>query len=308
MHQKLDSFTLLQLQSFVAIGQCQNLTSASKLIRKDRKTLREHLDHLESELNVELFNKRGKILHLSEKGLVFYKAANLLLYNAKCLNNLGNSLTKERKNTLNIATNSFFPQNLTSAIDKELRSKFKDVLVNWYSINNNTECSSDIIKHDVDIGLISITGEIAAPVPPFGLEACYLGHSYGGIYSRKDSYLHNKKNIKHQDLFDNTRFLLKGTVREDWLKEHSLSYATREFDDIHFLIDCLCNEGWTYLPHHIGKKISKLGIIEVDCALYAKAFITQHAMLFRGEELAPAVTYVKERVIDFFTEHLLTEQ
>lgn len=67
---------LRQLEYFLAIAKCENMTQASKLIHVSQPTLSTTLRDLERELGFSLFTRSGKRLELNESGRYYAKRVN----------------------------------------------------------------------------------------------------------------------------------------------------------------------------------------------------------------------------------------
>ena len=59
---------LRQLQYFLAIAECENMTQAAKMIHISQPSLSANLRDLEQELGFQLFNRMGKRLELNDSG------------------------------------------------------------------------------------------------------------------------------------------------------------------------------------------------------------------------------------------------
>ena len=64
---------LRQLEYFLAIVQCENMTQASKMIHISQPSLSAYLRDLEQELGFQLFNRTGKRLELNDSGRYYAK-------------------------------------------------------------------------------------------------------------------------------------------------------------------------------------------------------------------------------------------
>lgn len=64
---------LRQLQYFLAIAECENMTQAAKMIHISQPSLSANLRDLEQELGFQLFNRMGKRLELNDSGRHYAK-------------------------------------------------------------------------------------------------------------------------------------------------------------------------------------------------------------------------------------------
>lgn len=64
---------LRQLQYFLAIAECENMTQAAKMIHISQPSLSANLRDLEQELGFQLFNRMGKRLELNDSGRYYAK-------------------------------------------------------------------------------------------------------------------------------------------------------------------------------------------------------------------------------------------
>ena len=237
-----------QLEAFVFTAQHGSFAKAAKVLNKGRTTLSEHVNNLEIELNVELFdrNTRNPLL-LTDGGKRLLRQASLMLKMAEQLNMVSQSISNQEEAELTISVASLIPNCLVLEIVQNIRKQFP----------NTSLCVLSQDKGHVQDSLLNKTTDIAITVskrnkniiPPKNLRGVFLGDLPMKFYTSPDSALQLKSNISHSDLIMEPCYLLR-CFGDIGFSENSPSTVLSTFGSIDLIVNLLGTEGWTILPEY----------------------------------------------------------
>lgn len=100
----------LELQSFVTICDCRNITEAARRLFITQPALSRRIRELEKELGLELFVRRSKGIEVTEAGLRLYADAVQILDHRKCFSAKALQLQEAITGSLRIAVSSDWPR------------------------------------------------------------------------------------------------------------------------------------------------------------------------------------------------------
>jgi DNA-binding transcriptional LysR family regulator len=143
-----------QIKSFIAAAECENFTRAAERLFISQPALSRHISTMEDELDVRLFEREKKTVHLTPAGRVMYEGCLRLMreYNAT----VGNALAaqKEGDNILNIGfvEGQLFSHPFAAPV-QAFRAAYPDIQTNLklYSIRRLKEA---VLDGDVDVALV----------------------------------------------------------------------------------------------------------------------------------------------------------
>jgi LysR family transcriptional regulator for metE and metH len=129
------------------------LTKAATALHLTQSALSHQLKELESVLGVEVFNRQGKRLHLSEEGYRFLRSAEKILAELKLLEEDINNLKNGKTSKLNISMQCYTAYHWLPGIIKEYRSRWPDI--NVHILSDATRRPLEyLLRGDLDIGIV----------------------------------------------------------------------------------------------------------------------------------------------------------
>jgi len=149
-------FSLKQIEVFLATAQFQNITQAALQLSMSQSAASESLKTLESQFNVQLFDRVGKRLQLNEFGKMIRKQAESLMAHALTLQHAlqQHSEVGELKVGATLSIGNYLAIHILSDF-KKLYPEANTHL----EVANTTEISRKVVHFELDIGLIE--GEIS---------------------------------------------------------------------------------------------------------------------------------------------------
>ena len=129
------------------------LTKAATALHLTQSALSHQLKELEAVLGVEVFNRQGKRLHLSEEGYRFLRTAEKILAEIKSLEEDINNLKNGKIGKLNISMQCYTAYHWLPGIIKEYKSRWPDI--NIHILSDATRRPLEyLLRGDLDIGIV----------------------------------------------------------------------------------------------------------------------------------------------------------
>ncbi|CAM3745131.1 LysR family transcriptional regulator [Vibrio aquimaris] len=237
-----------QLEAFVFTAQHGSFSKAAKVLNKGRTTLSEHVNNLEIELNIELFdrNTRNPLL-LTDGGKRLLHQASLMLRMAEQLNVVSQSISNEEEAELTLSVASVVPNCLVLEIMKSIRKQFPNTSLCITNQDNEIVLDS-LLNKTTDIAL-ALTKRNQKIIPPKNLRGVFLCDLPLKFYTSPNSALQLKSSISHTDLIMEPCYLLK-CLGDMGYKDSRSSTIMHTLARMDLVVNMLDNEGWTILPEY----------------------------------------------------------
>ncbi len=151
-------YTLRQLEVFIATAQHENISRAASDLAMSQSAASGSLRELEQQFNVQLFDRLGKRLRLSELGRQLRPAAEELLDRARALEQ--GMLGEEVSGRLQLGATLTIGNYLAVPMIAAFRTRFPaaDVAL---SVANTAAIAEKVAHYELDIGLVE--GELSHP-------------------------------------------------------------------------------------------------------------------------------------------------
>ncbi|WP_028596452.1 LysR family transcriptional regulator [Paenibacillus assamensis] len=194
------------LQTFQAVVQCGSQVKAANLLQYAQSTITLHINQLEENLGIELFERKGKQMVLTEAGRLVKEQADILLNQVNVITETAKEFAIGQKGLIRIgAIDSIGKTNLISVLTTFMKEHPQICL----SIESGVtqQFSQRIIANELDIALCP------PPSPELSLEFYPLYEEKLCLILPIDHPLSAQKKIKMCDL-ENENFILTGTSCE----------------------------------------------------------------------------------------------
>ena len=142
-----------RLSVFLAVAKHSNFTKAAKELHISQPAVSRHIHELETEYGVQLFDRAGAMVSLTQAGIVFLKHAELIHENYKSLRLDMNLLVENFKGSIKLGASSTISQYILPPIMSKLIERFPDVEINMIS-GNSEQIEQAVAEHHVDLGLV----------------------------------------------------------------------------------------------------------------------------------------------------------
>jgi len=149
-------FTLRQIEVFLATANCQNITQAAEQLAMSQSAASESLKSLESQFEIQLFDRIGKKLQLNELGKLIRRQAESFMERAAVLEN---ALHKHAEiGLIKVGATLSIGNYLAINIISSFREHHPGANV-ALEVANTTDIAHKVLNFEIDVGLIE--GEVA---------------------------------------------------------------------------------------------------------------------------------------------------
>lgn len=195
------------LKYFLEVAKQENISKAAMLLHISQPALSKQIKQLEKELNVTLFIRDNKSIHLTEQGYYLKeKAQEIIELNDKLVNDFIVGF-ESLNGTINIGMCESNASKWLSEKILDFNKKYPKIKYNIYSAN------ADLIKEKLDRGLIDI-GILVGPSFDFSsyesLNIPFKDH--WGIIVYKNNKLYNKAYVVKEDLINEKLIVSKRSL------------------------------------------------------------------------------------------------
>lgn len=236
-----------QIRSFVAVAETGSFSAAAKQLHKHRTTLGEVIRNLEIEVNMTLFERKGKYPVLTEQGQALFRHAKSLNDNAQAFESLCLSIESGVESDLKLYHSELLPRALMSVTMQDIRPHFPHVNVHWLH-KNTDEVRTGLHSGDADLGIVlldstsqgaSATDYIHLMSMPFSLVASPR------LFNEPDS------TVSIAMLKASRQLILEDCYHSELKRSLIVSPIVQRIENSDFLIELLLlNEGWSIMPSH----------------------------------------------------------
>jgi DNA-binding transcriptional LysR family regulator len=151
-------YSLRQLEVFLATARHENVTRAAESLAMSQSAASNSLSELERQFEVQLFDRRGKRLQLSELGLQLRPQAEQLLDQARALEQTLSGDTVAGR--LRVGATLTIGNYLAVEMIAEFRRRFPGADVSL-TVANTAQIAAGVASYELDLGLVE--GEFSHP-------------------------------------------------------------------------------------------------------------------------------------------------
>jgi DNA-binding transcriptional LysR family regulator len=151
-------YSLKHIEVFLSVAKYENVSIAAEQLAMSQSAVSESLKTLESQFNIQLFDRVGKKLVLSELGRSLIQETNSVFERAKHLQNSFAQQTGQSK--LNIGATLSIGNYLAVQMISRYKQAFPSAQIQL-DVANTTDIADRVLNYELDVGLIE--GEINHP-------------------------------------------------------------------------------------------------------------------------------------------------
>lgn len=129
----IETLTLDQLRTFVAVAETGSFSAAARRLRRVQSAVSQSMQSLETALGAKVFDRSGKTPKLNEAGEAILPEARRLVDGARALKARAGRIAEGVEPDLAVAVDSIFPNALLMASLKALREPFPDLPVSVFT-------------------------------------------------------------------------------------------------------------------------------------------------------------------------------
>ena len=293
---------LRNIKSFIKVAEFENFSKAAEALDYAQSTITMQIQQLEQELGVELFDRIGKRVVLSEKGRSFLLYANeMLKLEAEAIESVSENDTPS--GTLRIGLTETIASTFFSSLLESYLSKYPKV-------HFEITCGVTLELYDqLEKGNLDMVFLLDRPVYRPALQTVLSVPATVPFVSSADHPLANQKNVSPERLREETLILSEKNnnyrqVFDELSLEHNLLFEdTQELSNLNIILSFLKkNLGVTFLPDYAIPS----PLQENNLALFTVAGFSiqmQLQILYRRQKwVSPAMKHFTEMTEDFLNQ------
>jgi DNA-binding transcriptional LysR family regulator len=191
-----------QLRSFRTVANLLSFNKAAVKLHYSQSNISAQIQALEEELGVQLFDRLGRRVQLTETGVQLLQYANKIM---DLVEETHAEVTggKEPRGSLSIRIPETFGTHRLPPVVKEFHSRFPKVQLNFIT------CAHEGLEKDLRTGLIDLAFLLAESIQTADLAAETVGFESVGIIAGPDHPLAKKRIVHTRDLTGETILLSK---------------------------------------------------------------------------------------------------
>ncbi|SFN60116.1 DNA-binding transcriptional regulator, LysR family [Izhakiella capsodis] len=258
------SFTLLQLEAFVAVCRHGTMTRAAQALRKDRTTVSELINCLEIDLGCELFDRQTRPPRLTPSGDRLYRQAVLFLQEAQAFSGIASQLAGGESQSLQVSYDVFIPHSMLVSLSTELAKS--GVTVNL-RCEPRSQGEQALAEGRADIGIYQALNR------PVGQSFSWqtLGAIEFAVYA--SPMLFSEKPVTMMALASHTQLLPWDFMPEYLAQRLQIADHTQSANERELLIALLqARQGWAMLPTHFFTR-QKAGVERIETVMGRKGML-----------------------------------
>ncbi|MCE2572792.1 LysR family transcriptional regulator [Motilimonas eburnea] len=238
------------MKAFVAVAEQGSFTKAADKLRLSSQLVSKYVSHLEQGLNVRLFNRTTRRVHLTEAGEQCLKHATQILESLTDMEDHFGQIQTQPKGRLHISAPVSFATLHLASLLRDFRKHYPDISINLELSDRKVDVVDDGFDVALRIGHLQSSSLIARNIAPIRLVLC---------------------------------------AAPDYLKQHGTPMAPSELNPAHYLqysymgfspsTNELINTLRTYAQQNQGAMIANNGEVLMQAAIAGEGYILQPSFI-----------------------------
>ena len=281
-------WTLERLSQFVAVADCGSMTQAARRQGRTQSSVSMAMGLLEADLGLELFQRIGRSVRLTQAGEVILLEARALLNQAQALDLRARKLSHGQTAKLCVAIDEALPYPPIARLLQELAQHFPALEL---TLLNGTAAE---VARQVQSG----RAELAFQFDRGPAGAQFAQHYVAGVpqmvFVSRDHELAKCNGIKREDLASYRQLVMHIEGVEDLV----ISPSIWRSESFYVLADMLADGiGWGILPRNIAQAPDiEPRIVALDCAELQLPPLAVRMLNLQGAELGATALWIEQRL------------
>lgn len=284
--------TLEQWRILQAVVDNGGYAHAAKVLNKSQSSLNHAVAKLQSQLDVQLLEVRGRKAYLTKAGEVMLRRSRLLSKNVEELEELAKSINQQWEPEINIALELAFPNEFLTPILKDFYPECRGSRLNI--IDTVLTGTEELINEGwADIAL-------TASIPKGYLSEPVLNVKFIPVTHPGHPLAQNSEAIDPNELAQHLQIVIKDTAkapveRQGWLKAEQ-RWTVSQFDTaIKFLKQGL---GFCWLPiHDVQKHLETRELVQLNIKGSSFRSITMSLVNPHSDRMGPGTQMLTEMIL-----------
>lgn len=257
-------FTLEQITCFCAVYKNGSYSAAARAMGRDRSTVREHVNSLEDNIGLPLFEIQGKSAIPTPTAESLYPRARIITRHAQEFTQSALAAFDQAITQLNIYHDVLLPSTLVVEIERLAGKHFPHLQLNWLH-RNRDETLSDMVDGNCQLAIMPNLNQV---MPEKQIWFRNLGLLPVSAYVRADSPLLRQPRITMKELQLEKQFLSENHLQAG-IANMKVSPNLHIISNNDILLELVKREGWTILsqafaaPYVARGELVEIKVVEV---------------------------------------------
>ncbi len=261
------------------MARVNSFSKAAAALRKDRKTVSEHIENFEIDLGYPVFTKTGKVLSLTDKGEMLYRRAQLLWADVSAFERFATSLHSMSSERISIC----FDESIPAFWLKRIQASCHDIGVSVDLLKISREHGETLLRSGAcQFGLFLAKGQVINA--EFYWKA--LPHISMSAFARSGISIAASKLCTLRDLAKYKQRVFSTALSAQYQYPLMVSDDFVIENDLDILLDGLASgDSWAFLPNHLSQRIPEhISRINLDIAEGSQALQLQPVLIWASSK------------------------
>ncbi|MDM3872557.1 LysR family transcriptional regulator [Porticoccus sp. W117] len=254
---KSPKVTIEQWRMLLAVVEHGSFAAAADHLLKSQSTVSYAMARLQEQLQVKVFEQKGRKAELTEAGQMVVRRARSLLADAQALEQAAQVLAAGWEPEIRIVVDAVFPQALLTAVLKRFAPESRDTRVEL--IENSLSGTQDAIiqgQADLALGGVLPTGFLSEPL-------CQI--QFVAVAHPQHPLIQLGRHLEEADLKQHRQFVVRDSgshrrLNEGWLGSEQRWTVSHFYQSAELLLAGL---GYAFIPDHIAQPYLQTGDLVV---------------------------------------------
>ncbi len=294
-------FTLEQITCFCAVYENGSYSAAARAMKRDRSTVREHVNSLEDNIGLPLFEIQGKSAIPTQTAESLFYRAQIITRHAQEFTQSALAAFDQEMTEINIYHDVLLPPSLVIAIETQAGEHYPHLQLNWLH-RNRDETLSDMLDGVCQLAIMPTINQIR---PEKQIWFRNLGLVPLSVYVRADSPLSQQPQVTLKELQLEKQFLSENHLRAG-LAIMKVSPNRHIISNNDILLELVKHEGWAILSQGIAAPYVASGeLVELQVAEMVHTLKYGLALFFPTDaEENEVLRHFIQWITDYAAEHL----
>jgi DNA-binding transcriptional LysR family regulator len=290
-----------QVNAFISVYETNGYASAAKVLGKGRTTVRELVQTLEDQNNLNFFTKNGRLINPTDIAKKIYPHAKLLQSQLQSFDSLMDSFHEENETKLSFYYDPFLPASFIADVTRFMHEKFPFLELQW----KNCKWDDAITRLEGDYSAISLLPMKRRSYASPKVKLFLLGHLEIGFYCGKDNSLLKEEKLTKQILRNHLQIISENMEYSElaYLK-HATNVVSVPNNEL--ICEMLTKVGWAVLPVSAAKN----GLLKGELVRLNLSFASENSLKIpfnasycESENRGPAMTYLLDKLNELGKKH-----
>ena len=287
-------FSFEQLRCFVTAAECGSFCGAARRLGKAQSAVSMAVALLEADLGVELFDRSGRSIRLTEEGRMLLLDALELLRQAEAMQERADFLAAGQVASLSVLFDGMLPEEAVSRLLAGFGERFPEMELHAGGGSGRS------LLDAVSGGLADIAFQVSSEPLPTGLAEHHAGRLVRGLYAGADHPLAGRRTVQRRELARYRQIVIRSRDAASTCGIHSTSVWYVDSAPAAAALAAR-GAGWCILPCAAARREGK-ALRRIVCSSMIPAGLPVRMIWRTGRILGPAEHWLESTFANILAE------